>query len=183
MTDDTRTARGTLDWQPLEQHPDLVAAPVAQAEVPGLLVAEIDASLADTAAFCDAYEVSLAASANCVVVQARRGETTTYAAVMVLGTDRADVNKTVRKHLGARKITFADQEHTEQATGMTSGGITPVGLPDGWPILVDERVAAEPELVIGGGVRGSKLLISGQQLAALPGAEVLDLVIPVEPSA
>ena len=24
MTDDTRTARGTLDWQPLEQHPDLV---------------------------------------------------------------------------------------------------------------------------------------------------------------
>ena len=64
------------------------------------------------------------------------------AAVMVLATDRADVNRTVRKHLGVRRISFADQTATESATGMTSGGITPVGLPADWPILVDERVAA-----------------------------------------
>lgn len=176
------SARGNLDWQPLTERPELVAEPVAafaaEHELAGLLVTEIDANLADTAAFCEAYDVALDACANCVVVQARRGETTTYAAVMVLGTDRADVNKTVRKHLGARKITFADQEYTQAATGMTSGGITPVGLPADWPILVDERVAAEPELVIGGGVRGAKLLISGAALAALPNAEVLDLVIP-----
>lgn len=174
------SSRGTLDWKPLGEALHLVAPPVAAAgvDVPGLLVAPIDETLADTAAFCEAYDVDIAAGANCVVVQARRGETTTYAAVMVLGSDRADVNKTVRKHLGARKITFADQEHTENETGMRSGGITPVGLPADWPILVDTAVANAGELVIGGGVRSSKLLITGAALAGLPNAEVLDLTLP-----
>lgn len=54
----------------------------------------------------------------------------------------------------------------------------PVGLPADWPILVDERVAAAEAVVIGGGVRGAKLLVPGAELAALPGAEVLDLVVP-----
>lgn len=171
------SARGNLDWQPLEEHPGLVAPTVADANAPGLLVAPVDDSLSDTAAFCQAYDVTLEAAANCVVVQARRGENTTYAAVIVRGTDRADVNKTVRKHLDARKITFADQEHTEAATGMKSGGITPVGLPMDWPILIDRAVADGGEFVIGGGVRTSKLLITGEALAALPNAEVLDLTI------
>lgn len=172
------SARGNLDWQPLESHTGLVAPSVVVANVPGLLVAPVDDSLSDTAAFCDAYDVSLEAAANCVIVQARRGETTTYAAVVVRGTDRADVNKTVRKHLGARKITFAEQSLTEAATGMTSGGITPVGLPDDWPVLVDRAVAEGGEFVIGGGVRTAKLLITGEQLAGLPNAQVLDLVVP-----
>ena len=98
--------------------------------------------------------------------------------VLVLATDRADVNKTVRKHLGVRKISFADQPSTEKATGMTSGGITPIGLPADWPGLVDRAVAEAEWVVIGGGVRGSKLLVSGAELAALPQAEVLDLALP-----
>mgnify|MGYP002717902521 CR=1 FL=1 len=54
-----------------------------------LVSLEIDPDLADTAAFCEAYDVAMEASANCVLVYGRRGETTTYAAVMVLATDRA----------------------------------------------------------------------------------------------
>lgn len=176
------SARGTLEWTPLADGLDLVAPPVAEAaragHVPGAEVVGIDADLADTAAFCEAYAVTPEASANCVVVEGRRGERTTMAAVMVLATDRADVNRTVRKHLGVRRISFADQTATESAPGMTSGGITPVGLPADWPILVDERVAAAEAVVIGGGVRGAKLLVPGAELAALPGAEVLDLVVP-----
>ncbi|PWH06390.1 hypothetical protein DEO23_05290 [Brachybacterium endophyticum] len=175
-------ARGNLDWVPAGDALASVAPPVADAlragAAPGAEVAPIDPDLADTAAFCERYEVDLEASANCVVVLGRRGETQTYAAVMVLATDRADVNKRVRKHLGARKISFAEQGEVEHATAMTSGGITPVGLPEGWPILVDERVAASEALVIGGGVRGAKLLVSGAELSQLPGADVLDLVTP-----
>ncbi|MFT3888532.1 MAG: YbaK/EbsC family protein [Arachnia sp.] len=173
------TAEGNLDWMPLVDHPGLVAPPVAAAAalVPGARVAEIDASLADTAAFCEAYDVAPEASANCVVVFGRRGEESVYAAVMVLATDRADVNKTVRKELGMRKISFADQPTAEELTGMTQGGITPVGLPADWPILVDDAVAAAGLVVIGGGVRGSKLLLDGAQLAALPGARTLALAI------
>jgi prolyl-tRNA editing enzyme YbaK/EbsC (Cys-tRNA(Pro) deacylase) len=58
---------------------------------------------------------------------------------------------------------------------MEYGGITPLGLPEGWPILVDEAVAHEPYVIIGSGVRRSKLLLPGKALAGLPNAEVLAL--------
>lgn len=173
------TPEGNLTWTPAARSTGQTAPPVAAAlaagSLPGARVAVIDAALADTAAFCECYDVPLAACANCVVVRGRRGETEVHAAVMVLGTDRADVNKAVRKHLGVRKISFADQEATERATGMTSGGITPVGLPQGWPVLVDRAVAEAGPLVIGAGERGAKLLVDGAEIASLPGAEVLEL--------
>jgi prolyl-tRNA editing enzyme YbaK/EbsC (Cys-tRNA(Pro) deacylase) len=61
-----------------------------------------------------------------------------------------------------------------ELTGMAYGGITPVGLPLDWPVLLSAEVAGAPELVIGSGVRHSKLLVPGDVLAKLPGAEVLD---------
>jgi prolyl-tRNA editing enzyme YbaK/EbsC (Cys-tRNA(Pro) deacylase) len=68
-----------------------------------------------------------------------------------------------------------------ELTGMAYGGITPVGLPGQWPLLIDNAVAEAPELVVGSGVRGSKLLIPGSVLASLPGAEVIEgLARPVE---
>ncbi|WP_030527616.1 YbaK/EbsC family protein [Phycicoccus jejuensis] len=171
------SARGTLDWMPAAEHPELLAPPVAAAvgEVDGALVAAIDADLADTAAFCDAYDVALGASANCVVVAGRRGGETRYAAVMVLATDRADVNGVVRRHLDARKISFAPHDEAVGLTGMEFGGITPVGLPEGWPVLVDDAVVEAGEVVIGSGTRGGKLLVTGVDLLALPGAERLAL--------
>jgi len=173
------SAEGTLDWQPLRDHLDLVAEPVAAAAhlAPDARVAAIDGTLADTAAFCEAYDVAPEASANCVIVFGRRGEQTTYAAVMVLATDRADVNRVVRKELGLRKLSFADQAQAQELTGMRQGGITPIGLPPEWPILVDEAVAAAGPVVIGGGVRDSKILLDGAALASLPGARTLPLAI------
>ena len=172
------SARGHLDWTPAAQTPDLLAPPVAAAigHAPGALVTPIHPSLADTAAFCAACDVAPEASANCVVVAGRRGEVTRYAAVMVLATTRADINGVVRRHLDARKISFASHEDAVTLTGMEFGGITPIGLPAGWPVLVDERVAECSEAVIGSGLRRSKILVSGADLAALPGAEVLDLI-------
>jgi len=172
---------GTLDWRPASEHPDLLARPVAEAV--GRLglrchVAPIDPELADTAAFCAAYQVPMEMSANCVVVEGRRGEVVTMAACLVLATDRADVNKTVRKHLDVRKISFAGMETAVSGTAMEYGGITPVGLPAGWPVLVDSAVAAGEWLVVGSGIRGSKIAISGGQLATLPEATVLDLAQP-----
>jgi prolyl-tRNA editing enzyme YbaK/EbsC (Cys-tRNA(Pro) deacylase) len=58
-------------------------------------------------------------------------------------------------------------------TGMEYGGITPVGLPAGWPVLIDDLVAKTPSVVIGSGIRGSKLWLPGSLLAELPDAEVL----------
>jgi prolyl-tRNA editing enzyme YbaK/EbsC (Cys-tRNA(Pro) deacylase) len=172
---------GTLSWVPATDRLDLLAAPVAAAGhdvLDDLFVSEIDPSLADTAAFCDAYDVSPDASANCVVVAGRRGEATTMAACLVLARDRADVNKTVRKHLDVRKISFATMDDAVARTGMEYGGITPVGLPADWPILVDVSVTRQPWLVIGSGLRSSKIAVRGDSLADLPGVTVLDLAIP-----
>jgi prolyl-tRNA editing enzyme YbaK/EbsC (Cys-tRNA(Pro) deacylase) len=59
-------------------------------------------------------------------------------------------------------------------TGMEYGGITPLGLPPDWPLLVDRAVVATPEVIVGSGVRRSKLALPGAWLAGLPGAEVVD---------
>jgi len=142
--------------------------------------AQIDPALADTAAFCERYGVTLTESANCVVIAARRGPDTTYAACMIAATTRADVNGLVRRHLGARKASFAPVGGVTAATGMEYGGITPIGLPQGWPVLVDAEVAKTESVVIGSGIRGSKLRLPGRLLAELPGAQVLDgLGLPV----
>jgi prolyl-tRNA editing enzyme YbaK/EbsC (Cys-tRNA(Pro) deacylase) len=158
---------------------DLLAQPVAAAlqewkRADEVRVAPIDPDFADTAAFCEFYDVALEQSANCVVVAAKRGGEVRYAACMVLATTRADVNGVVRRHLDARKASFAPMDDAVQLTGMEYGGITPIGLPDGWPVLVDAAVIAAGAVVIGSGIRGSKIELPGDALADLPGAVVLD---------
>ena len=176
-----------LVFVPALSQPHLLAAPVAAAlrdlrDAEEVEVAEIDPALADTAAFCERYGVSPAESANCVVIAAKRGGVTSYAACMVAATTRADVNGLVRRHLDARKASFAPVDTVTAASGMEYGGITPVGLPAGWPVLVDEAVAKTGSVVIGSGIRGSKLRLPGELLAALPAAQVLPgLGIPVAP--
>lgn len=180
---------GSLTWLPAADRPDLLAAPVAAAltQLDGAAwVAEIDDELADTAAFSDAYDVPLEASANCVVVAARRAGRTSLAACVVLATTRADVNGLVRRHLDARKASFAPQDVAVAESGMVFGGITPIGLPGSWPVLVDPAVAAADLVVIGSGTRGSKLAVPGAVLAALPAAQVLEGLgrpLPPEPTA
>src|SRR6266566_2382542 len=153
---------GKLDFTPAARRPDLLAAPVAAAladpswplPAEDVGVAEIDAGLADTAAFCERYGVSPAESANCVVIAGRREGETRFAACVVLATTRADVDVA--------------------ETAMEYGGITPIGLPAGWPVLVDAAVAAAAQVVIGSGVRRSKLALAGKTLTDLPGAVVIE---------
>lgn len=170
-----------LQTQPALERPDLLATPVLdalQSMKPEVRdeweVGEIDPELADTAAFCDRYGVALEQSANCVVLAARRAERSWFAACVVLATTRADVNNFVRRHIDARKISFASMDAAVEATGMEYGGITPVGLPADWPILIDSRVLQQPRVVVGSGVRRSKLWVPPARLSDLPNAEVLE---------
>lgn len=175
-------AIGTLSAVPAVQRPDLLAASVGAAidaqsddwPPDAVGVAEIDPDLADTAAFCERYGVAMEESANCVVVAGRRGGVERLAACMILANTRADVNGVVRRSLDVRKASFAQVDVAVAETGMEYGGITPIGLPDGWPIFVDAAVAAAERVVIGSGVRRSKLVVAGSLVAALPGATVLE---------
>ena len=166
---------GSLHWGPAI--PELVAPPVAAAlaSFPDeVLAAAIDPELADTAEFCSRYGVLLEDSANCVVIAGRRGDAVSYAACIVLATTRADVNGVVRRRLEARKASFAPMADAVELSGMEFGGITPIGLPASWPVLVDTAVLAREVVVIGSGLRRSKLALAASSLARIPAAEIVD---------
>ena len=88
-----------------------------------------------------------------------------WAAAVVLATTRADVNGVIRKHLDVRKISFAPMATAVERTGMEYGGITPAGLPPEWPVLVDRAVVDAGLVVIGSGLRRSKVLLEGTAVA------------------
>lgn len=168
----------SLDVRPAPERLDLLAAPVAEAvlklESPERVgVTGIDPDFADTAAFCAQYGVAPEISANCVITTGRRAGERRRAACLVLATGKVDVNGVVRRRLEVRKASFAPQEETVHETGMAYGGITPFGLPSEWPVLLDEAVASSPAVVVGSGLRSGKMVVAGEVLAELAGAEVL----------
>ncbi|MDN4162410.1 YbaK/EbsC family protein [Nocardioides abyssi] len=175
----TLPSLGTLVSLPATAHPGLLAPPVVAAlaawpHADRVAVTEIDPDLADTAALTEAFDLPLTASANCVLVSGRRGGEEKVAACVVRADTRADVNNRVKRLLDVRKASFLPMDRAVEESGMEHGGITPVGLPDGWRLLVDARVADVDVAVIGSGVRRSKLLLPGRLVAELPGAELVE---------
>jgi len=169
---------GALESLPALSHPDLLAPPVHEAlkDWPGatdVAVVEIDPAYADTAAMSERYDVPMADGANCVVVMGKRGGEERFAACVVRADTRADVNNLVKRTLDVRKASFLSMERAVEESAMEYGGITPVGLPEAWRVLVDETCLDIPAAVIGSGVRRSKLLVPGRLLGELPRAEVL----------
>ena len=137
-------------------------------------VLSIDPAISDTAALVAATGMPLESCANCVVVGGKRAGEERVAACVVLATTRADVNTTVRSLLDVRKASFLPMDTAVERTGMEYGAITPVGLPGDWPVLVDAAALAQPEVVIGAGLRSSKLRLPGALLAELPGVRVVE---------
>jgi prolyl-tRNA editing enzyme YbaK/EbsC (Cys-tRNA(Pro) deacylase) len=170
---------GSLTSLPVLDHLGLVAEPVAAMlrSWPGaedVAVVEIDPALADTAAMSEAYDLPMSVGANCVVVAGRRDGEERVAACVVRADTRADVNNLVKRTLDVRKASFLAMDRAVEESGMEYGGITPLGLPQAWRVLVDSRVLDIEVAVIGSGVRRSKLLVPGHLLADAPGAEVVE---------
>ena len=169
---------GTLVPHRALTRPDLLAGPVVEAltgweHADEAVVVEIDPAVADTQAFVDTYGSTMADGANCVVVGGSRGGEERIAACLVRADLRADVNNVVRRLLDVRKASFLSMDQAVEQSGMEYGGITPLGLPAHWRLLVDEHVLDIDLAVVGSGVRRSKLLIPGRLLNLLPGAEVI----------
>ncbi len=141
-----------------------------------------DPELADTAVFCDHYGVALENSANAILVRSKTGDKK-FVVCVLLATDRLNTNHTVRKKMGARKVSFASAEETREITGMEIGGVTPICLPDDLPIWIDEAVMQCEYVVLGGGNRSSKLKLDPQILLLQPAAEVVLTLAKRESSA
>jgi prolyl-tRNA editing enzyme YbaK/EbsC (Cys-tRNA(Pro) deacylase) len=131
-----------------------------------------DPSLADTAAFCEAYGFAPGDSANTIVVIGKANPPV-YAACVVLATHRLDVNRVVRDRLGTRKASFASADETRDLTGMEIGGVTAFGLPTDLPLWVDAAVMDRERVVLGGGSRTWKVIAPPSILRGLPNAEIV----------
>lgn len=171
---------GKLTFSPINEVLDLVAKPIQQTVINGGLTngvyaASIDPEHADTTSFCETYDITRDIATNCIIVEAKRADRTWYAACLILADDSIDVNGKVRRHLDARKISFAPKDTALMLTQMEYGGITPLGLPKEWPILIDEKILLNKHVVIGGGVRGSKILVSTEVSDSLTNSEVLNI--------
>ena len=132
----------------------------------------IDPDFADTAAFCEKYGIPLDHSGNTIIVASKK-EPRQYCACLVLATTRLDVNHTVRKLLGASRVSFATAEETQALTGMMIGGVTLLALPADLPVYVDERIMSLDYVILGGGSRSSKIKISPDALKCLPSLSVV----------
>ena len=145
-------------------------------------IIECDPAFADTAAFCERYGYRLEECVNTILIASKRGERR-YSACLIKGSERLDVNKTVRKLMGASRVSFASTEETVDLTGMMVGGITPFALPVSIHIYVDLRVMALDKVILGSGIRSSKIMIPPKVLNVLPNTRIVDgLSVPETPS-
>ena len=136
-------------------------------------ILDCDPDLADTATFGARYGHAMEDSANAILVKSKTGPEK-FIACVVLATTRLDVNRTVRKRMGARKVSFADPLETKRVTGMELGGVTPPGLPPELPLWVDSRVMARPVVILGAGTRAAKIRVSPEYFRRLPQVEIVD---------
>ena len=144
---------------------------------------KIDPDFADTAEFCEKYGYSLDSSGNTIIVASKRGEKK-FSVCIVKGSERLDVNKTVKNLMGVSRASFASAEETMELTGMAIGGVTPFALPADLPIYADEKLLALDRLILGSGSRSSKLILAPGELSKVPGMEFIDgLSMPPRPPA
>jgi prolyl-tRNA editing enzyme YbaK/EbsC (Cys-tRNA(Pro) deacylase) len=132
-----------------------------------------DPALADTAAFCEHYGVALENSANAILVRSRTGAQK-FVLCVLLATDRLNTNHSVRKKMGARKVSFASADETRAITGMEIGGVTPLCLPADLAIWIDAAVMRCEYVILGGGNRSCKIRLDPRALLQQASIEVVD---------
>ncbi|MQF69348.1 hypothetical protein FIM12_03315 [SAR202 cluster bacterium AD-804-J14_MRT_500m] len=131
-----------------------------------------DPKFADTLQFCEKYGYLLKNSGNTIIVGTRR-DPKQYAACVVQASRKLDVNRTVRRLMGVRRLSFASAEETKALTGMAIGGVTPFNLPRDISLYVDEELMQEPYVILGSGSRSSKIKVSPGVLRNISGAIVV----------
>mgnify|MGYP001828151491 CR=1 FL=1 len=133
---------------------------------------ECDPDLADTAAFCEAYDIPPERSANAIVLASKR-PAGVHAMFLVLATTRLDVNRQGRDLMDVKKVSFAPADLTAELTGMVMGGVTPFGRPDDMPLFVDAAVTAHPWVIVGGGSRDMKVKVDPEVFSRMDATTVV----------
>lgn len=170
-----------LNFKPVIENPELVPSTVLEFimswvgphKKTDFLVAEIDPEFAGGIELCNKYNINPTTGVNCLVVNGIRGQNKTFAACLVPVGYRYDMSGVVRQAMNARQVSVAPLDVVLLETQMEYGSITPIGLPKEWLLFIDPLVLKSEYIIIGGGLKKSKLLIPSSALLSLPNAIIL----------
>lgn len=146
---------------PLPTRSRIVADRLAEAGIPGRIVVLPDA--ASTAVLAAAaLGVEVGAIANSLVFMSD-GEALL---VMTSGAHRVDT-AALAERIGRGLITRASVDQVREATGQAIGGVAPTGHPDRLTTIVDEDLAAYPQIWAAGGTPHTVFPLTFDQLVSL----------------
>ena len=94
--------------------------------------------------------------------------------VMTSGAHRVDT-RSLADRLGRGAITRATPEQVRDATGQAIGGVAPTGHPSPLTTIIDEDLAAYPEIWAAGGTPHTVFPMTYEELVALTGGSVSKL--------
>ena len=92
--------------------------------------------------------------------------------VMTSGAHRVDT-AALAERLGRGKIQRATPEQVREATGQAIGGVAPTGHPAPLTTVVDEALAAYPEIWAAGGTPHTVFPLTYDELVALTGGRIV----------
>jgi Cys-tRNA(Pro)/Cys-tRNA(Cys) deacylase len=86
-----------------------------------------------------------------------------YALVLVSGERRLDLKRLARA-LSVKRAQLVDRFTAERLTGYHVGGISPFGLRQGLPAVMDAAIMGWDDILINGGQRGMMLKMSPEDI-------------------
>jgi Cys-tRNA(Pro)/Cys-tRNA(Cys) deacylase len=86
-----------------------------------------------------------------------------YAMVLIAGPYQVSW-RALRQHFQQSRLTIASADEVKEVTGYEIGAVSPFGLPNPLPILVDEGVLSQPAISLGSGIRGTAILLTQENL-------------------
>lgn len=84
--------------------------------------------------------------------------------------------KKAAKAAGDKNIALIPVKELLSLTGYVRGGCSPVGMKRKYPTFIDETCILFDEIAVSAGERGHQMIVSVQGLAALVGAQIVDII-------
>jgi Cys-tRNA(Pro) deacylase len=130
----------------------------------------LDGSTRTAAEAAEALDVDVANIAKTLVFVADG----TPLVVVAGGASRVDTTR-LAAAFGGAKVDKADADTVRQATGYPIGGVSPVGLPEGLAVLVDEALAPLTPIWAAAGHPRAVYRTTFDELVAISGGRVVDV--------
>jgi prolyl-tRNA editing enzyme YbaK/EbsC (Cys-tRNA(Pro) deacylase) len=112
---------------------------------------------------------------NCVPwSRLRKKEAYSYILVLVAGPTKVSWSK-LRKYLGVRRLTTANDTEVQDITGFVPGAVSPLGLKRPLRILADQELKDQQVVSIGAGIRNAGIILRTEDLLRSIDVEFVDI--------